>query len=514
MRRFGVAAIMLLVMAVHGADAVAQPRHPEPAPAVNPVRGPALGQVRGQAGVAAAGVLLPAPVSSEHTLELPGRTLHFTATAGSVPLRGDRGQVLAEISVIAYRLDSADPRTRPVTFAVNGGPGFSSAWLQLGGLGPWRLPMEGAARAPSAPPAVTPNAETWLDFTDLVFIDPAGTGYSRIDATAKEVRQRFWSVGGDISSLAQAIRLWLDQNGRMPSPKYIVGESYGGFRGPRLVRALAETQGVGVAGLVLVSPSLDLDAGSRAFNPLSWAARLPTEVAIARTAHGPVTRTALADAEAYAGGDYVVDLVRGLGNPAAVARVSQHVAALTGLDPALVRQHAGRIDAATFLREIDRAEARVASRYDGTVTMPDPFGSASFARFPDPVTDALAAPLSSAMVALYANRLHWRPDAPYRLFNAEANRSWNYGKGGGPQAMFALRTALALDPRFHVVVAAGLFDLVVPYFRTQMLLDTIPGPAGGDRVRFVVLPGGHMVYVRDDGRMALRDAAGQMIGGQ
>ncbi len=497
MRRFGLAAAVLLALALHGGGALAQGRGQQPSPV--------------QAAITRA--VLPAPVSTEHTIVLPGRTLHFTATAGGVPLLGDRGQVQAEISVIAYQLDGADPRTRPVAFVVNGGPGFASAWLQLGALGPWRLPMAGPADAPSATPAVQPNAETWLDFTDLVFIDPAGTGYSRIDATAKDVRQHLWSVDGDIDSLSQAIGKWLDRKGRMLSPKYIVGESYGGFRAPRLVRALARSEGVGIAGLVLISPALDL-SGGQAFDPLFWAERLPTEVAIARAARGPVTRAALADAEAYAGGDYLVDLVRGLSDPAAVARVSQRVAELTGLDPALVRRHGGRIDTSTFQREIDRARGRVASRFDGTVTMPDPFGSASFSRFPDPLLDGLEAPFSAAMMALYANRLHWQPEARYRLFNEQANRQWDFGRGARPQSMTALRTALALDPRFQVLVAAGLFDLVVPYFRTQMLLHTIPQAAGGDRVRFVVMAAGHMVYARDDSRVALRQQAEHMIEGQ
>ncbi len=497
MRRFGVATAVLLVLALQGGDALAQER----------------GQQRSLAQAAITRALLPAPVSTEHTIALPGRTLHFTATAGSVPLLGDQGQVQAEISVITYRLDGVDPRTRPVAFVINGGPGYASAWLHLGGLGPWRLPMEGPAGAPSATPAVRPNAETWLDFTDLVFLDPAGTGFSRIDATAKDMRQRLWSVDGDIDSLSRAIGKWLDRNGRMLSPKYIVGESYGGFRAPRLVRALAQSEGVGIAGLVLISPSLDMSDGSQAFDPLFWAERLPTEVAIARAAHGPVTRAALADAEAYAGGDYLLDLVRGVGDRAAVARVSQRVAELTGLDPALVRQRAGRIDTSTFQREIDRAQGRVTSRFDGTVTSPDPFESASFSRFPDPLLDGLEAPFSGAMMELYA-KLRWHPDARYRLFNEQANRQWDFGRGGRPQSVTALRTALALDPQFHVVVAAGLFDLVVPYFRTQMLLDTIPQGAGGDRVRFVVMPAGHMIYARDDSRVALRNEAEHLIEGR
>ncbi|MEJ1976870.1 MAG: hypothetical protein WDN49_12915 [Acetobacteraceae bacterium] len=223
---------------------------------------------------------LPPAVVTHHTIELGGRTLHFTATAGSLRLTDPQGAPQAELAYIAYQLDGADPHTRPVTIAINGGPGSASGWLQLGALGPWRLPMSGAARTPSAPPLLVDNAQTWLDFTDLVFLDPAGTGYSRLVNDSEALRQRFWSVDGDIDTVSDAIRLWLQGANRLVSPKYIAGESYSGFRGPRLVRTLAEKQGVGISGLVLISPVLDF-GGSRAFDPLSFAIRLPTMAAVA-----------------------------------------------------------------------------------------------------------------------------------------------------------------------------------------------------------------------------------------
>ena len=172
-----------------------------------------------------------------------------------------------------------------MTFAVNGGPGAGSAWLQLGALGPWRLPMQGLA--PSSPPALVDNDDTWLDFTDLVFIDPPGTGYSRLVAAGDEARRRFWSVDGDIDALAGVIRRWLVANGRLGSPKFIVGESYGGFRGPRLAKALATEQGVGVSGMILVSPVLDFAplSGGPA-EPLSLLTRLPSYAAAFREQQG------------------------------------------------------------------------------------------------------------------------------------------------------------------------------------------------------------------------------------
>ncbi len=144
---------------------------------------------------------LPPAVTTEQTLQLPDRTLHFKAKAGAIRLsNAETGAPLADVSFVAFQLDGGDPAKRPVTFAINGGPGAGSAWLDLGAMGPWRLPLIGAGRAPSADPVPGPNADTWLDFTDLVFIDPPGTGYSRILSTDAAVKKNLYSVKGDINA--------------------------------------------------------------------------------------------------------------------------------------------------------------------------------------------------------------------------------------------------------------------------------------------------------------------------
>ncbi|WP_375142280.1 hypothetical protein [Bradyrhizobium sp. CCGB12] len=179
---------------------------------------------------------LPPDSTTRRTLELPGRTLAFAAIAGSIRLFSDTGEPQADIAYTAYQLDGSDRVTRPVTFFFNGRPGASSAWLQLGNAGPWRLPINADEVTPSTSPDVKPNAETWLDFTDLVFIDPVGTGYSRFVATGEDVRKRFFSVDGDVSSLALVIRRWLEKHERLLSPMYVAGENYGDIRGPKMVR--------------------------------------------------------------------------------------------------------------------------------------------------------------------------------------------------------------------------------------------------------------------------------------
>ena len=193
---------------------------------------------------------LPPDVVTEHVLELPDRTLRFKATAGSIPITNSKGKVLAEMGYISYTLDGMRAGQRPVTFVLNGGPGASSAWLHIGSLGPWRIDMEKAAASPSAPVPLLPNAETWLDFTDLVFIDPVGTGFSqmvpkdltpakRIEIAGGQVAQVAARTAarptsgrsGDIRSISEFIRSGSYKNDRLASPKLFVGESYGGFRG-------------------------------------------------------------------------------------------------------------------------------------------------------------------------------------------------------------------------------------------------------------------------------------------
>ena len=286
---------------------------------------------------------MPVESVTHHKVDLPAGALSFTAAAGAFRI-GAPDAPVADIVYTSYALDGADAAARPVTFVFNGGPGASSAWLHLGALGPWRVAMGGDAALPSAPHVAGPNAETWLDFTDLVFIDPAGTGFSRLLKDDEATRRRVWGVEGDVETLTEVIRRWLERSHRMASPKYVVGESYGGFRGPRIVRDLELREGIGVAGLILVSPLLDYGARSALMDPLTWAVRLPSITAAARERSGPVTRESLADVEQYASGEFITDFLRGESDAAALDRIASRVAAFTQLDPALVKARGGRLD--------------------------------------------------------------------------------------------------------------------------------------------------------------------------
>jgi carboxypeptidase C (cathepsin A) len=454
---------------------------------------------------------LPPDSTTKQTLALPGRTLTFTATAGSIHLFNDKGEPQADIAYTAYQLDGADTRTRPVTFLFNGGPGAASAYLQFGAAGPWRLAINGGAAISSASPDLQPNAETWLDFTDLVFIDPVGTGYSRFVATGEDVRKRFFSIDGDVNSIALTIRRWLEKSGRLLSPKFVAGESYGGIRGPRIVRNLQTEQGVGVRGLILISPLLDFREFTGS-SLLQYVWSLPTMAAVARETKGSVTRADIADVERYAQGEFLNDLIKGLADTEATTRLADKVAALTGIDQAVSRRLAGRFDVAEFRREFDRKDGKVTGRYDASILGLDPYPDSSFYHFKDPSGDPLIAPLTSAAVDLTTRRLNWRPDGSYQLLNGAVEKSWDFGRGTNPpESISQLREILALDPKLKLLVGHGLFDLATPYFGTKILLDQLPSFAAPDRVKLVVYPGGHMFYSRDLARQAFRAEAEAMM---
>lgn len=461
----------------------------------------------------AEGRKLPSDSVTRHALELPGRTLRFTATAGALPLVDPQGALQAEIGFTAYTLDGAEPGTRPVTFALNGGPGASSAHLHLLVLGPWRLPLDGPAISPSTSPALVPNAETWLDFTDLVFIDPVDTGYSRATGSGDDVRNRYFTVEGDVGTLSAVIARWLRQNGRLTSPKFLVGESYGGFRAPRIAQELQKDIGIGLNGLVMLSPVLDFGQFSQPRHaPSVHAMRLPSYVAAALEGKGPVSRETLREAEVYAASDYLVDLTRGLSDKTAVERVVAKVQALTGLDPEIVRRRAGRLDMGTVQRELARARGRIVSAYDAGVFGLDPDPTAAYSEHDDPGLTAMTAPLTSAIVNHLWQTLGWKvPDARYHLLNGSVSGNWRWSRGRGqPESLSALRHVLALDGNLQALVAHGYTDLVTPYFASELLLRQLP-PNVADRAKLAVYPGGHMFYTRDGSRAAFRDDGLRLI---
>ena len=496
---FPVAALAILTLVAAGrAD---EAKHPPPA------------KPAGQPSPAAAA--LPADSVTHHKIKLAGTELSYTATAGTLPLRDDKGEKEADIFYVAFMRDGDSDRTRrPITYAFNGGPGAAAAYLDIGALGPRALDFAGNGRPEPRSIEVADNPDSWLPFTDLVFIDPAGTGYSR--AASEDASKRLWSVGPDLDALAQIIRLHLARSDRMASPVYLVGESYGGFRAARLALELSQREGIAPAGAFLVSPALEfrLMSGDR-FDVLPWALRLPSYAAAELEAQQKLTPAALADAEHFALGDYLTGLAAGTGDRP--QDFYARIAGLIGLREATVARWGGRVPPGAYVKARRRAEGEILSRYDVTVAAPDPEPASPYAE-EDPVLEGTIAPFTRAFTAYVRNELGYRSDLSYELLNGEVSRHWQWrdGKDGDRRdlgAGDALARALSLEPKLKLLIAHGLTDITTPYMMSRYVVQHLPANVVAERVALKLYAGGHMMYLRQDSRHRLHDDAAAFYGG-
>lgn len=462
--------------------------------------------------------LLPKARTSDHAIEVAGRTLDYQAKAGTVSLLSAKGEVTAAIFYVAYALRSGanhepDPR-RPITFVFNGGPGAASAYLQLGALGPRVIATADGGSFLPAPQRLLDNASTWLDMTDLVFVDPVGTGYSR-EAPGQEARN-FWGIKQDAASMGAFIRLFLLQEGRTASPVYLAGESYGGFRAALLAKTLQEEIGISPSGVVLISPALEFAlVRPDEFQPLHWALELPSLAAIRLSREGitgPALRERLSEVERYALGDYLTALTRGLEKGGQLA--SERVADITGLPVELVRRNFARIPTRLFAKEFARAKNSVLSPYDGTIETADVAPESLGLDGPDPVLDRSVPVLTSAFVNYVREELNFRTELSYRLLNREISGNWDFGTSpthqGYAGVMNDLQQARGLSPSMGVLIVNGTTDLVTPYMTSVYLVDQLATLPGAKPIRTELLEGGHMMYLRPDSRSALKRAASEL----
>ena len=356
--------------------------------------------------------LLPADSTTEHEITIGGRKLAYSATAGTLDLRNEQGEATAEIFYVSFTLKQPAPaQQRPVTYLFNGGPGASAAYLDIGAIGPRALAVGSDGAVPKSE-TVIDNADTWLPFTDLVFIDPAGTGWSRATDEDKAPKE-FWGVSQDLDALADMIRLHLTKSGRLTSPVYLVGESYGGFRAARLARDLATDHGIELAGVVMISPVIEFGLMfSNPLDPLSWALRLPSYAAV-HMGEKSLEPGALADVEQFALHDYLVALAAGPRDGTEATAIYQKLAQLTGLDEERIAGWHGRIPLDAYVRDVRRSDGRVVSRYDASVSDidPNPWGEEGG---DDPVLDGSVAPFTGAFIAYAARRARLQDGAALR----------------------------------------------------------------------------------------------------
>ncbi len=428
-------------------------------------------------------------------------------TTERIAVRNEAGRADAEAGIVAF-VRAPEAGSRPVTFVIGGGPGTSSAYLNLGALGPRRIALDGAA---SEMQPLLPNAESWLAFTDLVFVDPPGTGQGRLIGNDAKTKERVWSVEGDIDFLADAIAAWLQKNNRSDAVKVVVGQSYGGLRAPRIADALHRRHGVGVNGLILVSPILDYGWRYHArTSPLSFMTLLPSFAAARMEREGAFDAQKLGPVQDYARSAFVDDFLKGPLNREAQQRLVVRVTAITGLPREIVEAAQGRVNEDLFAREIARHSGKVTSSYDPGVAGDDPDPSIPRADFADPFLAAMKAPLTAAMGNLL--RANGKAAAiPYVVSNDIVFQNWRWSDGHGmPEAVTALRKMLALDRGLRVMVAHGYSDLQTPYFESALILTQLP--KFDDRLEQRNYRGGHMFYSRDDSRAQFRADAEAFFG--
>jgi len=454
-------------------------------------------------------------VSSRHTAVVDGRSLPYTATAGTLTIRDAEGKPTASIFYTADTLDGAPGSRRPVTFFYNGGPGSASLWLRMGSFGPMRIQTTNAQYIRPAPFNFTANPDTLLGTTDLVFIDAPGTGYSRPLGDAKPAD--FYGVDQDADAFSRAILRYVTKFDRWGSPKFLFGESYGTTRSGALAYQLQQ-RGMALNGVVLLSsimnygrrqPGLDRD----------FINYIPSYATTAwyhhKMANPPATAAeAAAEARAFAAGPYAAALEKGQTlSKQEEDSVAQQMSALTGLSPQFIENADLRVDLSQFRKELLRDQRLTVGRYDSRYTGVDPNASGDSPDF-DASDVAISGAFVGTLQSYLANDLGYRTDMPYRMSARDADGfKWDF-KHQAPGVRFTLNdpdTALDLaaamrtNPYLKVLSLNGYYDMATPFFGTEydlnhMMLD----PAQARNLEFRYYPSGHMVYLNPDALHLMR----------
>jgi carboxypeptidase C (cathepsin A) len=451
----------------------------------------------------------PTDKTARQSVTLDGRELKYDATVGSLPVLDAKGKTIANVMFTAYTVPGAN---RPVTFALNGGPGAASVYLNLGALGPKRVQFGAEGDSPSDPATPIDNPGTWLSFTDLVFIDPVGTGFSYSQVSEDESKKHFYNPKSDVEYLSRIIFDWLVKNERLTSRKYLVGESYGGFRGPRITHFLQTHLGVAMNGEVLVSPYLDPGADNNPdLSPLPWMLTLPSIAAANLERQGKLNDAAMASIIEYTRTEYVQDLLKGPADAQAVERIVKRVTELSGLDPNFVRRSGGRLETQAYVREVYRSEGRLGSRYDSNVTAYDPYPFAPTQQNNDPILDSIIAPTTTAMVDFITHTVGWKYSGRYNALSYEVVGLWTDSPDEEKQAYGLergsakeLRESVAIDPKMRVLIVHGWDDLSCPFMASVLIVDQMPVMGKTERVQVKEYPGGHMFYSRPQSQALLK----------
>ncbi|HWE03217.1 MAG TPA: hypothetical protein VG326_12480 [Tepidisphaeraceae bacterium] len=460
---------------------------------------------------------------TEGQISINDQTLKYKATAGQMILRDDSGKAKAEMFFVAYEKQPAEPRgTRPITFVFNGGPGAAAVWLHLGTAGPKRVALDEEGDAPSPPYRLEDNPNTWLTATDLVFIDPVGTGYSR--AVAGEKPEQFYGVEEDIRSVAEFIRMYVTRNQRWSSPKFLAGESYGTTRAAALSQHLLEQQGISLNGIVLISSVLNfrtIQFGGG--NELPFALYLPSYTAIAHhfkklppdLQNADLAKT-VKDVEQWATHDYLTALISGSALSADERKtVAVRLARYTGLSAQYVEKSDLRVDPGDFRKELLIDERKVIGRFDARIAgyNPDPLSEGADY---DPSLPPYLAAYTATFNEYARGTLKYESDRSYDVLTGRVH-PWNFGPAGNGFLDVApnLQDAMMKNPGMKVMFCNGSADLATPYLAATYTINHLALSAAlRANITHNIYVGGHMIYhyhpslikLGDDVRSFIRDA--------
>ncbi len=463
--------------------------------------------------------------ATEHSIKIGGQAVNYTATFGSILIKDEKDEPSALIFYTAYtRSDTKDMSQRPLTFAYNGGPGSASAWLHMGAFGPRRVVAEDAKSTPPAPYRLVDNAYSLIDKTDVVFLDPVGTGYSR--AVGKATNKEFWGIDQDVHSLAQVIRIYVSRNNRWNSPKYLLGESYGTFRSAALGNYLQQRDGMELNGIVLISNVLDLS--TLTFGPgddRCYVLYLPSYAATAwyhKMLKNPPSdvHAFLADARKFAAGEYAAALMKGSQlTDAEKADMAKKLAAYTGLSEDYLIKANLRVNLAQFREELKRSQGETTGRLDARYTGYTYDLLSEFAEY-DPQSTAITGAYTAAINNYIREELKYKTDRNYNLLGGEPGRNWDWKRQdarrgffpGAPNVMGDLSEAMVSNPHLQVEVENGIYDLATPFFATEYTMEHLGLPAKlQSHIQEKYYDAGHMMYVHEASLAKLKENVAKFI---
>jgi carboxypeptidase C (cathepsin A) len=453
--------------------------------------------------------VVPQTHTTKHSGVFGGQKLNYSATIAETILSAEDGTQKAAIVTTSYVKEPRDP-SRPVTFLFNGGPGSGSVWLQMGAFGPKRVAIPSDARDDGAPPyPLVDNPDSLLDVTDLVFIDPPGTGFSHL--IGKTEAKEFYGVTADAKAVAQVIRRWLNDNGRWASPKFLGGESYGTTRSAAVVNELEGStyNDVGLNGVILISTVLDFAAGADTpGNELSYITNLPSMAATALY-HGKATAPSVGqfveEARQFAIGPYALALLKGQKLPPEErAQIRAQLSRFTGLSEAFLERADLRVTPDRFYKELLRDRGLTIGRLDSRYTGQD-YDSAGESPDNDPSFYGIDAGYTAAINSWARGSLGFVSDREYQSISG-IGRDWDWRIGGRDSNAYLnvapyLGTALRENRGLRIFVGQGYYDFATPFFAAEYALSRTGIPQ--DRVQFHYYDAGHMMYVRDEDRAKL-----------